>query len=114
MKATNARSFSATVKEELIRMPAGRACCMLSEISALTQTSGHLSFRGGGCLLSHCCKLSVLHSEHSLLPGFHQPLFRLPAFPEQDRRFLPPGLSVQGSVQALLPESSIQVCSVFS
>ena len=29
-------------------MPAGRACCMLSEISALTQTSGHLSFRGGG------------------------------------------------------------------
>ena len=48
MKTTNARSFSASVKEELIRMPAGRACCMLSEISALTQTSGHLSFRGGG------------------------------------------------------------------
>ena len=38
MKTTNARSFSAAVKEELIRMPAGRACCMLSEISALTQT----------------------------------------------------------------------------
>ena len=48
MKITNARSFSSSVKEELIRMPAGRACCMLSEISALTQTSGHLSFRGGG------------------------------------------------------------------
>ena len=48
MKVSNARSFSASVKEELIRMPAGRACCMLSEISALTQTSGHLSFRGGG------------------------------------------------------------------
>ena len=46
MKANN--SFSSTVKEELIRLPAGRACCMLSEISALTQTSGHLSFRGGG------------------------------------------------------------------
>ena len=48
MKPLNSRSFSASVKEELIRMPAGRACCMLSEISALTQTSGHLSFRGGG------------------------------------------------------------------
>lgn len=48
MKTTKAQSFSAAVKEELIRMPAGRACCMLSEISALTQTSGHLSFRGGG------------------------------------------------------------------
>ena len=48
MKITNARSFSSSVKEELIRMPAGRACSMLSEISALTQTSGHLSFRGGG------------------------------------------------------------------
>lgn len=48
MKTTNARSFSASVKEELIRMPAGRPCCMLSEISAMTQTSGHLSMRGGG------------------------------------------------------------------
>ena len=48
MKPSNSRSFSASVKEELIRMPAGRACCMLSEISALTQTSGHLAFRGGG------------------------------------------------------------------
>ena len=48
MKTTKAQSFSAAVKEELIRMSAGRACCMLSEISALTQTSGHLSFRGGG------------------------------------------------------------------
>ena len=48
MNTSNARSFSASVKEELIRMPAGRPCCMLSEISALTQTSGHLSFRGGG------------------------------------------------------------------
>ena len=48
MKTSNAQSFSASVKEELIRMPAGRPCCMLSEISALTQTSGHLAFRGGG------------------------------------------------------------------
>jgi len=48
MRATDTRSFSAGVKEELIRLPAGKACCMLSEISALTQTSGHLAFRGGG------------------------------------------------------------------
>jgi hypothetical protein len=42
------RSFSAGVKDELNRLPPGKACCMLSEISALTQTSGHLAFRGGG------------------------------------------------------------------
>lgn len=48
MRTANQRSFSASVKEELIRLPAGKACCMLSEISALTQTSGHLAFRGGG------------------------------------------------------------------
>lgn len=45
-----AESFSGKVKEELIRLPAGKACCMLSEISALTQTSGHLAFRGGGSI----------------------------------------------------------------
>ena len=48
MRTGDKRSFSAAVKEELIRLPAGKACCMLSEISALTQTSGHLAFRGGG------------------------------------------------------------------
>jgi len=48
MRTSDTRSFSAGVKEELIRLPMGKACCMLSEISALTQTSGHLSFRGGG------------------------------------------------------------------
>ena len=41
-------SFAAGVRAELIRLPAGKSCCMLSEISALTQTSGHLAFRGGG------------------------------------------------------------------
>ena len=41
-------SFSARVKEELVRMPLGRSCCQLSEIGALTQTSGHLSFQGRG------------------------------------------------------------------
>lgn len=48
MRAADKRSFSAAVKEELARLPAGKPCCMLSEISALTQTSGHLAFRGGG------------------------------------------------------------------
>ena len=50
MRNDERQSFSAQVKEELVRMPLGRPCCMLSELSALTQTSGHLSFRGGGRL----------------------------------------------------------------
>lgn len=41
-------SFSATTKEELLRLPLGKSCCMLCELSALTQTSGSLSLRGGG------------------------------------------------------------------
>ena len=41
-------SFSSTVKEELLHLPLGKSCCMLSELSALTQTSGSLSLRGGG------------------------------------------------------------------
>ena len=48
MRREEGQSFSARVKEELVRLPLGKTCCMLSEISALTQTSGHLSFRGGG------------------------------------------------------------------
>ncbi len=48
MRTSGTRSFSAGVKDELNRLPPGKACCMLSEISALTQTSGHLAFRGGG------------------------------------------------------------------
>ena len=48
MKKDDKQSFSARVKAELIRLPAGKSCCMLSEISALTMTSGHLAFRGGG------------------------------------------------------------------
>ncbi len=48
MRKTDTRSFSAGVREELNRLPLGKPCCMLSEISALTQTSGHLAFRGGG------------------------------------------------------------------
>jgi len=48
MRISDTRSFSAGVKEELIRLPMGKSCCMLSEISALTQTSGRLAFRGGG------------------------------------------------------------------
>ncbi len=48
MRTGEKQSFAGRVREELIRLPAGKPCCMLSEISALTQTSGHLSFRGGG------------------------------------------------------------------
>jgi len=48
MRAGDGQSFSARVKNELVRLPLGKACCQLSEISAMTQTSGHLSFRGGG------------------------------------------------------------------
>ena len=43
-----ADSFSGRVREELVRLPLGKNCCMLSEISALTHTSGHLALRGGG------------------------------------------------------------------
>ena len=50
MKTDEKQSFSARVRAELIRLPAGKNCCMLSEISALTMTSGHLAFRGGGWL----------------------------------------------------------------
>lgn len=42
------RSFAAGIRDELVRLPLGKSCCMLSEISAFTQTSGHLAFRGGG------------------------------------------------------------------
>ncbi len=48
MKNEEKLSFSAAVKEELVRLPLGKECCMLSELCALTQTSGHLSFRGAG------------------------------------------------------------------
>ncbi len=48
MGRENSRSFAAGVKDELVRLPVGKSCCQLSEIGALTQTSGHLSFRSGG------------------------------------------------------------------
>ncbi len=48
MRMTDRQSFSAAAKEEMIRQGSGKPCCMLSEISALTQTSGHLALRGGG------------------------------------------------------------------
>ena len=68
MKNEDKQSFSARVKEELVRLPLGRSCCMLSELSALTQTSGHLSFRGGG-------KLSVSYRLDNI--GAARRLFRL-------------------------------------
>ena len=48
MRSGDGQSFSARARNEMVRLPLGKACCMLSEISALTQTSGHLAFRGGG------------------------------------------------------------------
>jgi len=44
-------SFSSNVKDELIRLPLGKPCCMLSELSALTRTSGSLSMHGLGRIL---------------------------------------------------------------
>lgn len=41
-------SFSSQAKEEMIRLPLERDCCILSELSAITQTSGSLGFLGGG------------------------------------------------------------------
>ncbi len=41
-------SFSARVKEELLRVQPEKHCCMLSELSALTQTCASLRLSGGG------------------------------------------------------------------
>lgn len=46
-------SFASRVKEEIVRLPLGKSCCQLSEIGAMTQTSGHLSFRGRGRIAVH-------------------------------------------------------------
>ena len=43
-------SFSQSVKDELCRLPLGKSCCMLSELTALYRTSGSVSFRGMGRL----------------------------------------------------------------
>ena len=48
MRGRDRQSFASRVREELVRLPLGKTCCMLSEIAALTYTSGHLAFRGGG------------------------------------------------------------------
>lgn len=41
-------SFSSIAKDELARLPFAKPCCMLSELSALLQTSASLSLKGGG------------------------------------------------------------------
>ncbi len=41
-------SFSSNVKDELCRLPLGKNCCMLSELTALYRTCGSLSFHGMG------------------------------------------------------------------
>ena len=48
MAREKSQSFAARVKEELVRQPVGKSCCQLSEIGAMTRTSGHLHFRSGG------------------------------------------------------------------
>ena len=50
LKKDEGSSYSFKVKEELVRLPMGKSCCQLSEIGSLTQTSGHLSFRGRGLI----------------------------------------------------------------
>ena len=42
------RTFSQRVGEELVHESTDRDCCILAELSALTQTSGSLGFLGGG------------------------------------------------------------------
>ncbi|MBQ9325329.1 MAG: DNA-binding protein WhiA [Clostridia bacterium] len=42
------RTFSQRVCEELVHESTDRDCCILAELSALTQTSGSLGFLGGG------------------------------------------------------------------
>ena len=41
-------SFSSDTKAELIRLPLQRPCCVLTELSALTQTTGSLNLLGAG------------------------------------------------------------------
>ena len=41
-------SFSSNLKDELCRLPLGKNCCMLSELTALYRTSGSLRFHGFG------------------------------------------------------------------
>lgn len=41
-------SFSSLVKQELLRIRPEKACCMLAELSALTQTCASLRLSGGG------------------------------------------------------------------
>ncbi|NLB90727.1 MAG: sporulation regulator WhiA, partial [Clostridiales bacterium] len=40
-------SFSSDTKEELIRLPLDKSCCILHELGAITQTSASLSLQGG-------------------------------------------------------------------
>ena len=50
MQREKSQSFAGSVRDELVRLPMGKSCCQLSEIGALTRTSGHLRFRSGGVL----------------------------------------------------------------
>ena len=39
-------SFSSTVKNEICHQPIEKSCCILSELSALTRTTGLISLKG--------------------------------------------------------------------
>lgn len=41
-------SFASNVKDELCRLPLGKSCCQLSELTALYRTCGSLAFHGKG------------------------------------------------------------------
>lgn len=41
-------SFSSIAKDELLRQPLEKSCCILAELGALTQTNGSLGFQGAG------------------------------------------------------------------
>ena len=42
------QSFAGIAREQMIRLPQGKSCCMIYELGALFKTAGNLTFRGGG------------------------------------------------------------------
>jgi len=42
------QSFAGIAREQMVRLPQGKACCMNYELGALFKTAGSLTFRGGG------------------------------------------------------------------
>ncbi len=42
------QSFAGIARDQLIRMPQGKTCCIVHELGALFKTAGSLTFKGGG------------------------------------------------------------------